>query len=235
MNAHDFTLAGAALTALPSGALWWREHQLLCVSDLHLGKAGRHARRGGATLPPYETRDTLARLEADLRATAPAVVVCLGDSFDDTEAARALPEDERLWIAQLQAGRQWIWIAGNHDPGPVDLGGAHLAELPAPPLTFRHIARPGAAGEVSGHYHPKARLGGSSRPCFLVDRDRVILPAYGTYTGGLRSADPALSGLMRPDALAILTGARALPVPMPRGRLAAPAPLGNTRRRKDSP
>ncbi|MFP4275556.1 MAG: ligase-associated DNA damage response endonuclease PdeM [Paracoccaceae bacterium] len=235
MNAHDFTLAGAALCALPSGALWWSGRRLLCVSDLHLGKARRHARRGGTALPPYETRDTLARLEADLRATDPAVVVCLGDSFDDTEAARSLPEDERLWIAQLQAGRQWVWIEGNHDPGPLDLGGAHLAELPAPPLTFRHIARPGAAAEVSGHYHPKARLGGTSRPCFLLDRDRVILPAYGTYTGGLRSSDPALSGLMRPDALAILTGARALAVPMPRQPLAARMPARNSRGRRDSP
>jgi hypothetical protein len=220
MNGYDFTLAGQRLCALGSGALWWPERRMLCVADLHLGKAERHARRGGAALPPYETADTLERLDADIAATGAGCVLCLGDSFDDDAAAQALPEAARLWIARLQAGRSWIWIAGNHDPGPVDLGGTHLAELPAPPLVFRHIATPGAAGEISGHYHPKARIrtraGTLVRRAFLIDRDRVVLPAYGTYTGGLDCHDRALADLMRADALAVLTGPRPLPVPMPR-------------------
>jgi len=204
--------------ALPSGALYWEARNLLCVSDLHLGKALRRARAGEPPLPPYETRDTLARLESDLRRTGSATVICLGDSFDDTEAARALPEAERLWVAKLQAGRRWVWIEGNHDPGPVDLGGAHLAELPEPPLCFRHIARRGQSGEVSGHYHPKMRLAlgrqSLSRPAFLIDSDRVILPAYGTYTGGLDCTDAALTGLMRAEALAVLTGPGSHALPM---------------------
>jgi len=220
MNGFDFTLAGVPLVALGSGALWWPERGLLCVSDLHLGKAERIARRGGGALPPYDTRDTLTRLAADLARTQARIVVCLGDSFDDLEAARALPEEERLWIAKLQAGRRWVWIEGNHDPGPVDLGGTLLTELPVSPLTFRHIARPGASGEVSGHYHPKATIRSRgravTRPAFLVDSDRVILPAYGTYTGGLRSDDAALAEVMRPEARALLTGATVHAIPMPR-------------------
>ena len=220
MNAFEFTLHGTCLTALPSGALWWAEERLICVSDLHLGKAERHARRTGAMIPPYEIRDTLLRLSDDLDRTRASTVICLGDSFDDLAAARALPEDERLMLTRLQAGRRWIWIEGNHDPGPVDLGGTHLAELTLGPLTFRHIAEAGATGEISGHYHPKAqvktRARTISRPAFLVDRDRVILPAYGTFTGGLRSSCPDLAQLMRPDALAILTAQRAQPVRMPR-------------------
>jgi DNA ligase-associated metallophosphoesterase len=220
MNGHDFTLAGAQLTAMGSGALWWSDHSLLCVSDLHLGKSERVARRGGPTLPPYDTRDTLNRLAVDLARTNARIVVCLGDSFDDLGAAGELPEDERLWISRLQAGRRWVWIEGNHDPGPVDLGGTHLAELPLQPLTFRHIAQTGASGEVSGHYHPKAeirtRARTISRPAFLVDSDRIILPSYGTYTGGLRSTSEALVKLMRPEAIAILTGRSPHAVPMPR-------------------
>ncbi|MEM8729618.1 MAG: ligase-associated DNA damage response endonuclease PdeM [Pseudomonadota bacterium] len=220
MNAHTFTLAGARLTALPSGALWWEDKSLLCVSDLHFGKAERHARRGGAPLPPYETKDTLLRLAEVISQTGARQVICLGDSFDDLTAAHALPEQDRLSLAGLQAGRRWIWIEGNHDPGPVDMGGTHLSALSLHGLTFRHIAQPGANGEISGHYHPKAqvktRLRTISRPAFLVDCNRVILPAFGTFTGGLRSSTPGLSDLMRPDALAILTGAKALAVPMPR-------------------
>ena len=48
MEGRPFTLAGAALRALPSGALFWAEAGLLCVSDLHFGKAQRAARAGGA-------------------------------------------------------------------------------------------------------------------------------------------------------------------------------------------
>lgn len=220
MNVIELTLAGARLHALGSGGLFWPDQNLLCISDLHLGKSERIARRGGSQLPPYETRDTLNRLASDLEQTGARTVVCLGDSFDDLAAARALPEDERLWITRLQAGRRWVWIEGNHDPGPIEFGGTHLAELPIGALTFRHIAKAGASGEVSGHYHPKAtlqtRARAISRPAFLIDSDRLILPAYGTYTGGLRSHDAVLARLMRPDASAILTGAKPVQVPMPR-------------------
>jgi DNA ligase-associated metallophosphoesterase len=219
-SGYPFTLAGQTLVALGSGALWWPDQLLLCVSDLHLGKSERFARRSGVPLPPYETRDTLLRLQADIEAFQPRSVICLGDSFDDMAAAEGLPETDRLWIARLQAGRRWIWIEGNHDPGPVDLGGAHLAELPLPPLCFRHIADPVQSGEISGHYHPKAtirtRIRTISRPCFLIDSDRVILPAFGTYTGGLRSSDAVLDRLMRDEALAVLTGPTPRPMPMPR-------------------
>ncbi len=220
MQSVPFTLAGTRLEALGSGALWWQDRSLLCVSDLHLGKSDRLARQGGAPLPPYETRDTLLRLEADLTQTGAGTVICLGDSFDDLAALESLSEDDRLWIARLQAGRRWVWIEGNHDPGPIDLGGSHLSELPAPPLTFRHIAKPGKSGEISGHYHPKATIRTRhrtiTRPAFLFDSDRVILPAYGTYTGGLRSHDEALTALMRSEARAILTGPTPRLVEMPR-------------------
>lgn len=210
------TLGPETLHALPSGALYWPARRLLAVSDLHLGKSARLARRAGALLPPYETRATLERLDADIAATAPATVICLGDSFDDLAAADSLDEADALWLTRLMAGREWIWVEGNHDPGPLSLGGSHRAEVGFGALTFRHIADPAEMFEISGHYHPKARLAGQGKPCFLADAQRLILPAYGAYTGGLWCENPALSGLMQPGALAILTGARARAIPMPR-------------------
>lgn len=218
MNGYSFTLAGAALTLLPSGALLWPAEAMLVVSDLHLGKSERFARRTGTLLPPYETRETLARLDADIQATAPRTVLCLGDSFDDAEAAAALAEEDLSWLTRLMAGRSWLWIEGNHDPGPLALGGSHLAQHRAGPLTFRHIAEPGAEAEISGHYHPKARLAARgeslTRPCLLHDAARAILPAYGAYTGGLSCADPVLLSLMREDARAVLLGAPPRAVPL---------------------
>ena len=216
MTAYNFTLKGAALTALPSGALYWPDQNLLAVSDLHFGKSERLARRGGTLLPPFDTVETLSRLDRDITATDPAAVICLGDSFDDIDAANALPDADRLWLTRLMAGRNWTWVEGNHDPGPINLSGTHRADLTLGPLTFRHIADPAQSGEVSGHYHPKARIAGQSRACFLLDAKRLILPAYGAYTGGLWCDHPSLAALMHPTALAILTGPRAIPVPMPR-------------------
>lgn len=222
MNFYAFQFAGAGFRALPSGGLWWPEKALLCVSDLHLGKSERMARRGGPMLPPYEVRDTLTRLEADLAATKPQTVICLGDSFDDLAAARALPATEGVWLERLLTGRRWIWAEGNHDPGPIPFGGNQLPELRLGDVDFRHIARAEVPDcpEVSGHYHPKARLNlrgqRLTRACFLLDRHRLIMPAYGTYTGGLFSHAAPLTTLMAPEALAILCGPVPCAVPMPR-------------------
>ena len=217
MNACDFSFCGATLTALPSGGLYWAAARLLVVSDLHLGKSERIARRGGALLPPYDTEETLQRLAEDIRALAPGRVLCLGDSFDDLSAADALSDAHRETISALQAGRDWLWLEGNHDPGPVDLGGAHLNLYRSGALTFRHIAETGPPpGEISGHYHPKARVKRASRPCFMTDGARLILPAYGAYTGGLDWTTPVLRDLFAERAVAYLTGPRVLAVPVPR-------------------
>jgi DNA ligase-associated metallophosphoesterase len=215
MSTFPLRLSGETLLARPSGALFWPAQSCLVVSDLHLGRSDRYARRAGALLPPYEVDDTLARLDAEIATETTSTVICLGDSFDDAEAAQ-FSERHRLWLARLQAGRHWVWITGNHDPGPVDLAGSHLADFALGPLIFRHIAKPDAEGEISGHYHPKASLAGRFSPCFLADSRRIIMPAFGTYTGGMRSEDKSLRELMSPDATAIVTGRVARAFPMPR-------------------
>lgn len=215
MNAHSFSFSGATLDARPDRSLYWPAENLLVVSDLHLGKSERMARRGGALLPPYETRETLDRLDAAIEATRARTVICLGDSFDDLDAVLSLSEEETAHLTRLQAGRRWVWIEGNHDPGPLDLGGTHLAELRIGPLLFRHI-HSGGTGEVSGHYHPKLRIPGTSaaRPCFLYDLTALILPSFGAYTGGLSAKAAPLATLMGPEAIAIVTGRKCSPVPL---------------------
>ncbi|MEM9811657.1 MAG: ligase-associated DNA damage response endonuclease PdeM [Pseudomonadota bacterium] len=214
-----FQLQGAELVACSTGALWWPEARLLTVADLHLGRAERLARRGGTLLPPYDTMETLARLEAAVLEFDPRTVVCLGDSFDDLAAAHRLEDGIRARLSSLLLGRRWVWVEGNHDPGDPQLGGTHMAELARGPLTFRHIAhRTGGRGEVSGHFHPKmsltTRAGRITRPCFLRDRERLILPAFGAYTGGLDARDPALTRRLGLGAEAILTGPTPVRVPL---------------------
>ena len=212
MSSYQFFLSGERLIALPSGALWLPDIGAVVASDLHLGKANRIARREGRLTPPYETMETLTRLSDVLAEYRPKTVICLGDSFDDGYAESQLTYDERAAISALMAGRRWIWIAGNHDPAPTEFGGAHLGEHKIGPLIFRHIAETDAVGEVSGHYHPKVRMRGR-RPCFLADSRRVIMPAFGVYTGGLKVSDPVFDDLLGSDALALMTGRSVMPAP----------------------
>lgn len=206
------------LIARPSGALWAQRLRMLVVADLHLGKAGRLARRGAGLLPPYETAETLARLAAEVAALAPEVLVCLGDSFDDDAAATTLNDAEREQIAAMAAGRGWVWITGNHDPVAPDLPGDSANEHRAGGLILRHSAAPDAPpGEISGHYHPKATLSlrgrRIARRCFLHDRRRVILPAFGAYVGGLDATDRVFDPLLSANAWALLLGARVTAAP----------------------
>jgi hypothetical protein len=219
MSAQPISLAGTNLSARASGALWWPAERLLCVADLHLCKAERLARRGGPLLPPYETAETLERLTAEIEALDPKRVICLGDSFDDCSADAALGAPEASLLTSLMARRDWIWIAGNHDPAPPQIGGRHCAELRLGPLCFRHAAAIVTdPGEVSGHYHPKIRVpvgrSAATRRCFLLDTRRLILPAFGAYTGGLHADAPALTRLLAPDARAVVTGTPCVSLPI---------------------
>lgn len=218
MSHFAFPFRGEILHALASGALYWPSQKLLCVSDLHFGKAQRYAQHGASPLPPYEVHETLERLEKDITQTKPETLICLGDSFDHLGASDDLDHQARDWIARLQRGLSWIWIEGNHDPDPTGHGGSHLKDCGIQPLIFRHISQAddGASGEVSGHYHPKATIKTKGRAitrrCFIVDSSRLVMPAYGTYTGGLSVNAKPLNDLFAANALCILTGPRALPI-----------------------
>ena len=215
----EFRFRGVRARALASGALQLPDLDAVAVADLHLGKSQRIARGGGSLLPPYESSDSLARLQEDLSATKPSTVICLGDSFDDDLAALDVSLLHGARISEMQRNCRWIWVCGNHDANPDVASGEVVPELGFGGLMFRHVAAADAVGEVSGHYHPKlsfsARGRRVSRACFLIDRDRILLPAYGTYTGGLDCREPPLSTLMQADAVAVITGSSARMVPLP--------------------
>jgi uncharacterized protein len=196
MRASTVSIAGVTLVADLSGALFWEEQSLLVVSDLHLEKGSSFAARG-VLLPPYDTVATLSRLAAVISRHDPAVVIALGDSFHDRDAHARLSDPDRDAIAALQARRDWIWISGNHDPVlPCSLGGVVASEVAIGRIAFRHEPT-GAAGEIAGHLHPKARVPTRGRTmerrCFACDGERAVMPAFGAYTGGLSIRDAAFA------------------------------------------
>jgi uncharacterized protein len=199
-NRSSLNVVGVELLADLSGALFWKEERLLVVSDLHLEKGSSFATRG-VLLPPYDTVATLGRLASVIARHDPGIVIALGDSFHDRNAHERLSAPDRDAIAALQARRDWIWISGNHDPAfPSDLGGIVASEVAIGPIAFRHQPT-GAAGEIAGHLHPKARVATRARwmerRCFASDGERAVMPAFGAYTGGLSIRDAAFSKIFR--------------------------------------
>lgn len=213
-NGHVFDFGGARLIADLSGALWWPAESTLLVADLHLEKGSGYA-VGGQMIPPYDSATSLARLAAVIETYAPARVVCLGDSFHDGEADKRLPAAYRATLRDLIVGREWFWVRGNHDPHPpADLGGTALMQADIAGLTLRHEATSTVRPEISGHYHPKAsirvRRHKITGRCFIFDTRRLILPAFGAYTGGLSVRTPEIKRLFNGQTQVLIIGARKL-------------------------
>jgi DNA ligase-associated metallophosphoesterase len=207
-------VAGVEAVCRPAGALWLPAAAALIVADLHLEKGSSYAARG-QMLPPFDTRETLGRLEAEAEALSPRLLIFLGDTFHDAAAETRLGAAEALRLAALARGRRLIWLTGNHDEaGPRNLPGEVADGLAIGGLRLTHEPAAGQSpGEVAGHLHPCARVrgrGGSvRRRCFVTDGERLILPAFGALAGGLNVRDEAFTHrLARPPLTAVLGAAR---------------------------
>jgi DNA ligase-associated metallophosphoesterase len=203
-----FSFSNHELMALPQGALFWPARGALLVADLHLEKASWFARLG-QMLPPYDSIATLSDLAALIASTGAGEIWCLGDSFHDKHGCDRLPETARALLIGLTAATRWTWITGNHDPGFADhCGGAVVEEAEVDGLVLRHEADPAETRpELSGHFHPKLRITHRgrqvSRRCFVATETKLILPAFGSLTGGLDAHHPEI-------VRAVGTGAQAL-------------------------
>lgn len=187
------------------GALFHTPTESLYVADLHFEKGSAYAATG-QLLPPYDTLETLNKLEARLAVTRPSRVISLGDSLHDVNGYSRMPVPAKEKLNELTAHYPFIWVSGNHDPElSPEMGDEYVDEYVDKNIVARHIAWQDVSSgmiELSGHFHPKARLTIRRRkingPCFVRDRRRILLPAFGSYTGGLDISHPDIQGLF-PD------------------------------------
>ena len=192
-----FSFAGETFVASAEGALYWPAQSALLVADLHLEKASWFA-RFGQFLPPYDSVATLTALNDVVQATGVKRLYCLGDSFHDRFGCDRLPDQARALLLNMTSRLDWTWILGNHDPGFADhCGGTLVEEMEVGGIILRHEAladdpRP----EMSGHFHPKYRVNVRgrhvSRRCFVASASKLILPAFGSLTGGLDASHPEI-------------------------------------------
>lgn len=227
MTLAPMNLNGEAVQLTPEGGLFRPACRTLIVADLHFEKGSAMAARGRRLAPPYDTTATLDRLQRLMRRMQPARVIALGDSFHDGAGPMRLSDMEARRIQALTKAVDWIWIAGNHDPDPpAELGGSAAAEILAGGLLFRHEPRSGPRpGEVAGHLHPKAAVATTARringSCYVTDGQRMILPAFGAYTGGLDVHEPAIRGLFKRGLKVFMLGQERL-YQFPMSRLSKP-------------
>ncbi|MCA1297952.1 ligase-associated DNA damage response endonuclease PdeM [Stappia indica] len=221
---HDISIAGELVGLHDSGALWWPDGDTLIVTDLHFEKASSFARKG-VMLPPYDTAATLEKLAEVIEAFQPRRVIALGDSFHDADGSDRLPASYRAMLTTLQLGREWIWVTGNHDPiAPIGLCGETAEEVALGGLVFRHEPRADAEpGEISGHLHPAARVRrygrAVRRPCFATNGHRLVLPAFGVFTGGLNVLDEAWTEIFPTQAFSVFMLGEARLYPFTASRL----------------
>ncbi|WP_084507530.1 ligase-associated DNA damage response endonuclease PdeM [Geminicoccus roseus] len=214
----EIELNGQRLLLDPAGVLFWPAERMLVVADLHLEKGAAFARRG-VMLPPHDTLATLERLERVLARLDPLVVVSLGDGFHDRHGAAHLPAVLAARIRAMTAGRHWLWVTGNHDPEPPQgLGGVGIAEIRQAGLLFQHEPDASDIMQVAGHLHPcaKVRLGVRTARlgCFVTDGTRLVLPAFGAFTGGLNILDQTFATMLSSSFQAYVLGeASCRPVP----------------------
>jgi DNA ligase-associated metallophosphoesterase len=203
------SFAGETFSATASGALFWRSENALLVADLHLEKASWFARLG-QLLPPYDSHATLTALTEEVSRNGATRLYCLGDSFHDRFGCDRLPADSRALLEELTGRLDWTWIVGNHDPGFADhCGGLIVEAAEFAGIVLRHEAVPGdPRPEISGHFHPKLRLNLNgrriSRRCFVASDRKLILPAFGSLTGGLDARHPEIVRAVSGDAVALV-------------------------------
>lgn len=178
---HEFILDS-------KGGLYWPKHQLLIVSDLHLEKASFLASYG-QPLPLYDTKDTLTRLEALIQHYKPSQLLTLGDNFHDMNALSRIDPNNLNYLKYISSYLdQWLWIIGNHDEKIKFSLVKNLSfhqEYCLDEIVFTHQLSKKNNCQIVGHYHPKVSIKKISGKCFVFTPQSMILPAFGSFTGGL--------------------------------------------------
>lgn len=200
-KSQRISLGGMEFIPDLSGALYVPEYRTLLVADLHLEKGTSLARRG-VHLPPYDSRESLRQLSAAIASAKPRRLIFLGDSFHDSNARDRIDGDDLNTLRSISSQVETLWITGNHDPHPpTDIGGGIASQVVLGSVTLRHEPKslPPGTFEIAGHLHPAAAIESRGRHircrCFIADGRRMILPAFGSYTGALSVKSHAFDGL----------------------------------------
>jgi DNA ligase-associated metallophosphoesterase len=209
----NIPILNQTIALLPGKAVLLPDRSLV-VADLHLGKATAFQAKGLA-IPEGDSDADLNRLGTICEQAGATRLLINGDLFHSP--AGLSEEIERLletWLTTLSIPVQLI--IGNHDAklrrlptalNPVesiDAAGFHIVHDPAD--------APAGRPAICAHWHPVARIADGKRtslrlPCFLLRGSSLVLPAFGTFTGG------AILDREKGDRVFVAPGDRVIEVP----------------------
>lgn len=187
-------IQGQTLHLLEERALYWEEQKILALSDVHLGKAEIYQRDGIPIPTDFGTSD-LQRLARVIQSTDADEILILGDFIHGPKAWTRALKDELFGFLHVHGRRKFHLILGNHEraslPHLLELGiTIEPSEITREPFSFTHghLKRTVFGFQIEGHLHPQVSLkDGPLRarlPCFLLKKDRLLLPSFGEWTGG---------------------------------------------------
>jgi DNA ligase-associated metallophosphoesterase len=189
----EIAVAGERVQLLAEKALYWPAQRTLVVADIHFGKAAAF-RALGVPVPRGTTTENLAALDALVARHGAEHIVFLGD-FLHARAAHAPATQAALFAwRRRQAALRLTLVRGNHDRHAGDPArelGIDMVDEPFAlgPFSFCHHPDLDTPGYVlAGHVHPvfvlATRFDALRLPCFVVGPGRMILPSFGSFTGG---------------------------------------------------
>lgn len=191
----------ADIVLLPGRAAFLPASATLLVADLHLGKAATF-RKAGIPVPEGSSQADLARLARLIAETSTRRLVIVGDLFHAKSGCTDRVFTEFAATRRQCAGTEVILVIGNHDrtlgkvPAALGLdaclphladGPWHFVHEPSAPLT----GSAHAGFTIAGHLHPTVSIrspGGDqiADRCFVAEATTLVLPAFGSFTGGHR-------------------------------------------------
>ena len=172
----------------PTGTMFWVEHKILFIADVHLGKIS-HFRKHGSAVPQDALLKNFEQLDKAISCCNPTEICFLGDLFHSDLNVEWVYFEK--WVTQ-QAAKITL-IAGNHDiinPKRFERIGIKIfQERIIESFLLTHIPKERSSYfNFCGHIHPGVRLKGIGRqtlkmPCFFKKINQLILPAFGEFTG----------------------------------------------------
>ena len=172
---------------LPERALFLPEHHSLVLSDVHLGKAVTFQQHG-LPIPSGDDKKDLSRISHLISKTQAKRLIIAGDLLHSPLGN--VSELVSSWLSKLTV--ETTLVMGNHDARarsntlPLEIVDSRELGI----LTILHDPDDAVEGfTLCGHLHPAVRIKDSPRSmirseCFWVRENSLVLPSFGSFTGG---------------------------------------------------
>ena len=204
MHYKDVFFANQNFSIFPNGELYWQNKKTLIVSDLHFEK-GSFFSETRQFIPPFDTIETLRQLSEFIDDHPVEMIIFLGDLVHDKFAFQRMALEAKELFFEILKNINCTLTVGNHDDTSFlkDIGLNLTENIIIDDICFSHHPTIDKKFSVFGHYHPKVRLKINSRgiwtPCFIANKEKLLMPSYGYFTGGLSIKSLEIQRLFEPE------------------------------------